>query len=232
MRMVGILVAVLAFSASGLQAQEHPIEARKLLVQSEGIVTAEPDMAMITVGVTQIASTAAAALQANSAEMKKVFDMLGSAGVAARDMQTLGLSLQPRRERRSGDDRPPKIVGFEAVNSLRIRVRNVDSLGDVLDQLAKAGANQLHSINFAMQEPRPLLDQARRAAVKDARLKAELYAQAAGIELGQVFRIEETFGGREQPQSARGAVMMAESVPVALGENGIISRVQVVYLLD
>ncbi len=231
MRFFTVLSIATLMVVGAAQAQNLP-ETRKITVQGEGVILTSPDMAMITVGVSRSAKKAAAALSANSSDMSAVFKVLVAAGIAPRDMQTSGLSLHPRRERRSSNDLPPKIVGYEAVNTVHIRVRDIDSLGAVLDQLARAGANQIHSISFGIQEPRPLMDQARQAAVLDARSKAELYAKAAGVSLGDVLRIDEVGGGQQQPQFARMGAMAAEAMPIARGETGINVNVQIVYLLE
>jgi len=232
MRIAPLFSVILLLLASGVQAQQYHPETRKLTVQGQASVAAEPDMAVITVGVSRIAPTAAKALQLNSDDMQKVFSVLALAGVEQRDMQTKGLSLHPRHERRSRDDLPPKIIGFEAVNSLEIRVRALDTLGGVLDQLARAGANRLHAISFTLQEPRPYLDQVRIKATKDARNKAALFAKAAGVTLGHVLEINESFGGQpQQPQFSRRG-MAADGVPIARGETQITAQVQVVFLIE
>jgi uncharacterized protein YggE len=106
-------------------------------------------------------------------------------------------------------------------------------VGTILDVLTQTGANRINNISFGIQKPRPHKDEARRLAVADARIKAELYAQAAGVELGQVISISES-GGIVQPRSmARMEVvaMAADAVPVAAGEMGLRATVTIVFAL-
>lgn len=227
--MLGVVV-VIALGLGPVQAQQ--LAKRNLVVQGKGIVATEPDMAVISVGVSRSGKTAAAALRANSVDMAAVIAVLKTANIAPRDYQTAGLSLRPRRQLRSSTEKKPKIIGYEAVNTLTIRARDLDGLGRLLDLLTKAGANEIQSIRFDIQEPRPLQDKARQLAISDARAKAELFAQAAGVSLGQVFRIRENNRNSRSNVSFSRAAVDANAVPIAGGEIAISAQVEVIYLLE
>jgi len=206
---------------------------RRITVTGVGTMTAAPDLAVVSVGVHRFEAVASAAMSANSVQMIRVFEALKGAGIEPRDIQTAQLSLRPRWDRRSNNT-VPKIIGFEANNVLTIRVRALDRVGEVLDSLTKAGANRINSIQFSMNKPRPLQDQARQAAVVDARAKAELYASAAGVSLGDVISIVE--GG-----IAPNPLLMehmgvgsidSDAVPIAQGELTLRSTVTIVYELE
>lgn len=230
MRFVLLLTLALAALTAGLAAAEE--QPRTVSVSGRGEVAAAPDMAYATVGVQTVAQTAAAALAANSRSMAAVFEELERLGVEKRDMQTTGLSLSPiYRQERSGDVVRRKTDGFQASNQLRLRIRDLARLGEILDRLVSAGSNELYGVGFDIAEKEDLLDEARVAAVRDARRKAALLAEAAGAELGEVISIVEGGGVFPPPVPFARAEMAAMPVPVAEGEQTISATVSLVYAL-
>lgn len=233
---LALLAAVVALPlvAYGLpaRAETAPPPAR-ITVTGEGRVDAAPDLATISLGVTTEAKSAAGALAANSTAMAAVLERLRAAGIAERDLQTSGLSVNPVWTGYDQSGRKPEIAGFQAANVLSVRVRALDSLGAVLDAAVKDGANTLNGLSFGMAEPQPLLDEARKRAVADARRKAELMAAAAGVRLGAVESISEAGGYQPpMPQFRAESAMAAEAVPVAQGEVSLAASVTVVWRLE
>lgn len=225
MRIIMMALSLMMLPAA-LGAQEAM---RRMTLTGTGIVLVAPDMATINLGVSSFDEKASQAMQQNSSAMARIFKSLKEANIEPRDIQTSQLSLNPRWEHRSNSQ--PRIIGYEALHTLMVRVRALPSVGSVLDVLTKLGANRINSISFGIQKPRPHQDDARRAAVRDARAKAELYAEAAGIELGQILSLSEN-GGVQRPQPmARMEMAMAASdaVPIAEGELGIRSNVTIVF---
>lgn len=221
-----LLLAVLAAAAAAAVAappalaQQAGPAPRQIVVTGEGQVTAAPDMAVIQSGVMTEAATAAEAVAANSAAMEKVVAALRRAGIEPRDIQTSDFSVQPRYVHDDRGTNPPRLVGYMVSNMVGVRVRALDRLGAVLDDLVAAGANQIHGLSFDIADKAALLDDARRAAVEDARRKADLYAKAAGVRLGALISIDER-AGQARPVQFR--AMAAESfsgrVPVQTGEQ-------------
>ncbi len=208
--------------------------AGKITVTGEGRVAAAPDMATIMLGVTTQADTADAALSDNSARVAEIMARLKEAGIADRDVQTSGLSLNPQFSYdSSGSDATPDILGFIASNNVTVRVRALDGLGSVLDTVVKNGANTLNGLTFGLTAPEPVLDEARKLAVLEARRKAELYAAAAGLSLGPVLTIAESSGYSEpMPMFRADAAMSAGAVPVASGELGVSAMVTIEFELS
>ncbi|MEX5727080.1 uncharacterized protein Ga0609869_000433 [Rhodovulum iodosum] len=199
-----------------------------LRVTGEGKVAAAPDMATLTLGVTHQARTAAAAMDQVSTQTAAVLARLRAAGIAERD-QTSALTLSPVWSR--PDSEPARqITGFAAANRLTVRVRALDALGAVLDQVIGAGANSFRGLSFGVQDPAPLIDEARRRAVADATAKAELYATAAGLSLGPVQQIEDVERASPRPMM-REATRAGAQVPVAAGEVTLSASVTMVFSL-
>lgn len=200
-------------------------------VTGEGRVEIAPDMATLNLGVTTEADTAAAALTANSEGLAAALARLKEAGIAERDIQTSGLTVNPRYEY-PNDGSQPRVNGYMASNMVMVRVRDLSILGATLDGAVAEGANTLNGIAFGLQEPDATMDEARRRAVTDAAHKAALYAEAAGVKLGRVASITEQMNyGGPQPMMLAEASMAkdAGSVPVASGELTVSSTVSVVY---
>ena len=149
-----------------------------------------------------------------------------------RILQTSGLTLRPVYDHSSNG--PPKVTGFAAETRYDIRVEDLPMLGRLLDALVSVGANRLDGVRFDIAEPRPMRDAARRDAVADARAKAELLADAAGVTLGAVMTIDEVMsGGRPVPMLEMRMMDAAGSgVPIAEGEVGIEARVTIVFAID
>lgn len=226
MRTVLAIFCFLTVFPVALAAQDSP---RTLSVAGRASIDAMPDMATITLGVTQQARHAKDALAATSAAVTQVLARLDAAGIAARDVQTSNISLHPVYGSRSmSSGTSDKITGFFASNTLMVRVRDLDILGDVLDAVAAEGANEFNGLSFGLQDPGPLRDQARVAAVKDAMARAALLAGAAGIELGPLLSFSQSGGQMPMPMM-EAAMARSGPVPVAAGEVAISAEVQMVY---
>jgi uncharacterized protein YggE len=222
---LAIAAAVALAGTPALAQQAHTIE---LIGEAE--THAAPDTAFVSFGVTTEAETAAAALAANNTAMRQALDTVKAEGIAARDVQTSGLVLAPRY----GSEQPPnkserRIIGYTATNAATVRVRDLAKLGSLLDQIVKAGANQIRGIDFDIADRARLMDELRRRAVADARAKANLYAAAAGVKLGPLVRLTEE--GAPSPSPLRRKAMAAASVPVEAGELTLTMRVRMVWNL-
>ncbi|WP_431298790.1 SIMPL domain-containing protein [Tabrizicola sp. BL-A-41-H6] len=217
-------VALAAPLSAPVFAQDAP--APMITVTGEGVVEAAPDIATLTIGVTTQGDTAAAALAANSAALDAVLARLKAAGIEPRDMQTSNLSLNPNWT--GYDTAAPKISGFVASNMLTVRVRALDSLGAVLDASVADGANTLNGLTFGLANPDPVLDEARKEAVANARAKAELLAEAAGVKLGKVVSISET-AGYQPPMPMFRQDAASAAPPVQGGELGMTATVTIFY---
>jgi uncharacterized protein YggE len=215
--------------AAMAQAETAP---RQISVSGTGQVDLAPDMATVRIGVTHQDEDAAAAMQQTSDKVAAMLARLTELGIESRDVQTAGLSLNPVWRDTPAQQGQPMPWGFEASNVVSLRLRDIAALGEVLDALVSDGANRLDGISFGLQEPEAAMDEARRLAVADAQRKAALYAEAAGVGLGQVISLSEQGGGMPRPMMMEMAAMRADSVPVAAGEVGISASVQMVFALE
>jgi hypothetical protein len=186
---VAIVIAAGTQLATPALAQTAPPAV--ISVTGEATVSVPPDQAQIDGGVTSEAKSAREASDANNAAMGKVLLALKGAGIEEKDYQTSRLSLQPQYAPNKVSSGPMQIVGYRASNRVTVRLRDVIKVASVIDTLVGAGANEIGGINFTVSQASKLLDDARTQAIADARRKAEIYAKAAGVTLGEPLSISE-----------------------------------------
>lgn len=227
-----LFAAALAFGLATAMTtvQADPVTNPRLLnVTGTGEVSVTPDIAMVQTGVVTEAPTAAAALAANTKAMSAIFDGLAALKIDKKDMQTSDFSVYPVYENapvNGTETTVPKIHGYRVSNQLSLTVRQLASLGSVLDKLVTLGSNQIGGISFSVDKPEQYLDKARTAAVMDALRKAKLYAGAAGVALGEITAINENGSGMPQPVYMKAMMSMERAdVPVAAGQQTISASV-------
>ena len=227
--------AMIAAAVASLPAQAQMVPAPTVTLSVEGRVAQAPDIVDISGGVVTSAPTAAAALADNATRMTAVVAAVRKAGIADRDIQTSGLSLQPQYK--YANNEAPVLTGYQATNTISIRVRKIDDAGKLIDTLVAQGANQISGPTFGIDKADAALDSARAQAVATGRTRADLYAKAAGLRVRRLVSISE--GGAVEP-GPRPMVMMARAdkigaappTPVAPGEVELSITVQMVYELE
>jgi uncharacterized protein YggE len=198
-------------------------------VSATGTVVVEPDQARITGGVTADGATAREALTKNTAAMQKVIAELKAAGIDAKDIQTAAFRVEPRYTR-PAEGHAPTIDGYTVTNEVQVLVRDLGKLGDILDRLVSAGANQTAGLSFEVSQAETLLDEARKQAVANALRRAQLYAQAAGAAVGEVLFITEGSGEPPRPVFMARA-MKADAVPIERGTETLEANVTITWAL-
>ncbi|MFA5958264.1 SIMPL domain-containing protein [Hyphomicrobium sp.] len=227
---IGGVAAVLMIPSTVLRAEDKPME-RTITVSAAGTAEAEPDRARITSGVSTEAETARDALTKNSETMSKIIGELKAKGIDAKDIQTASFNVEPVMDY-SKDGQPPKVRGYRVSNQVIVLVRKLDQLGDVLDNVVSAGANQIQGLAFEVSKEDTLKDDARKEAVANALRRAKLLAAAAGTEVGDVLQIsEETTSSGPVMYAPRLAKAAASSVPIETGTSTLEARVTVTWAL-
>ena len=203
----------------------------RLSVTGQGESRIAPDLAVVQLGVSSQADSAAAAMQQNASQQTAVIAALTDSGIASQDIQTSGLNLNPQLDYQEG--RAPRVTGYQASNMVSVRVTALERLGEVLDAIVAAGANEINGIHFQREDGQAAEDDARRDAVADARHKAAIRAEAAGLELGPVLTLRDTAqgGGGPQPMMMRAQADSVARTPVEPGQLSVTAQVQVEYAL-
>lgn len=225
----GLAATPLASAADAPLTLTPPSDGTLLSVSAEAEASRAPDVANLSAGVVTQAADANSAMRANAALMAKVMAAVRAAGVPGRDVQTSGISLNPQY--RYGEGQAPAITGYQASNSVNVRVRDIARLGQVIDALVASGANQVNGPSFEIDEPEAVQDEARRLALDKARQRAEMYAKALGLRVRRIVSISE--GGGSAPPMPMMMKAMAmdqqEATPVAPGESTLRAGVDVVF---
>lgn len=226
----------LGFSSLPALAEATP-PPRQIVVTGVGEASAKPDIALTQLTVLRSAETARAALDDANKAMAEVLDAMKGLKIESRDLQTSGFSITPQYrydQKPDGTQSPPVLVGYEVRNTLSVRIRDIASVGALLDKAVSLGVNQGGDINFTISDPAPIRSAARQDAVKDAMATAKTLADAAGVTLGPVVSIDT--GGHEAPpmpapmaRMALAAPQMDKSVPVEAGENTVQATVRMVF---
>ena len=226
-RYVFPVLLVPALMASAASADDAP--RRSITVSASGSVSAVPDTARITSGVATEAPVARDAVSKNSEAMQKIIAGLKAGGIDEKDIQTTSFHIEPRYTRaREGE--ASVIDGYRATNQVQVVVRNLDKLGEVLDRLASLGANEMAGLSFDVSQTEKLKDDARKEAVANAHRRAKLYADAAGVELGEVLTIDESGDNAPHPIFA-GRALKADAVPIERGSETLEAIVSVTWAL-
>lgn len=202
---------------------------RVIAVTGEGRINVVPDMASLTIGVRHEAATAREAMDLMTAANNLVIERLRAAGLTGGDIRTGGLGLDPVY--RYPENAAPVVTGYAAYTNISVVIRDIAQVGSVLDAAVSDGANTLGGITFGLADKAAALEDARRAAVADAHARAVLYAEAAGVNLGDVMRISEgeDYGSPMPVYAEMRMAAPASAMDVAAGEVEISARISVVY---
>jgi uncharacterized protein YggE len=213
------------FQPSGARGSAADASSAGITVLGTGSTTVIPDRAAFTFGTVAQAKTASAALAASSEAVSRVIAALRRAGVAKADIQTSEVSLAPR-----SNDQGNTIVGYTATNSVTATVRNLADAGAVIDACVGAGADQVYGPNLLAADESSAYREALKAAVADARAKAQTLATASGVTLGRITAIVEG-GPTPAPIPVAGAARDS-TTPIEPGTQRIDATVTVTFALD
>lgn len=193
-----------------LAASSAPAQVPQVNIAADGpivgiavteMVQSSPDLALFQVGVSSTAPTATAALSENARKMENVIARIRSAGVAARDIQTSGISLYPQQSEPvrgpGGRYGPQRIVGYNANNGVTVRYRKLGEVGALLDALVAAGANNINGPSFTIEDPAARIVEARDKAIATAQIRADDYARKLGMRSARLLSVTEGAGGRD-----------------------------------
>jgi uncharacterized protein len=236
---VGLVVAAIASpvfaprpiaGADPTTPPEHTIT-----VSGTGTVVVSPDIADLRLGVSVSKPTVKAARAAAADSMTRIIAALKKLGIADKDIKTTNLSLQPVYTYPSNGG-TPKLTGYTLTNTVAVTIRDLDVIGDAIDDSLAAGATTMDGVSFRVEDPATAEEQARKEAMAQAKSKAETLATSAGTRITGVSTISETSSPIPYPipyygENAAGAVRDV-ATPVQAGTNEVVVNVAVVYLID
>lgn len=227
------VILATALITSAANAEETP---SSMTISASASVNARPDLAIITAGVVSDDKTAAGALSKNNAAMRNVLKTYHEVGIAKKDIMTSNFSIDPQyvHPKRQANEAPPapQLVGYLVSNQVTVKIRDHKALGKVLDKVVSSGANTIHGLSFMLSNPDPVVNEARKKAVANAKHKAELYASSLGVSLGRILSVHESHSA-PSPRMARMSLAAdaGGSVPIAAGEQAYDANVTITWEL-
>lgn len=238
-------VAAPAVSASSAQpsnvaggpivSQPAPSVGRGITVVGIGKASGTPDVANVSVGVETQAASVQQAVTENKAQMTKLLEALKALGIADKDIQTTNYGVFTERQPVPGPEGKGNVgaATYHVNNQVSVTVRDVNKLGDMLDKVVAAGANNIYGVNFSVADTSKLQADARAKAIADAKARAESLAKLTGVTLGEVVSVSEVIGGTG-PVFDRAATAMGlggGGAPIQPGEMEVNTSVQVTFAI-
>jgi len=235
---LGVFLAVLTISFAidayqKIQQNKGGLE-NTLSVSGEGRIFVTPDIGTVNVGVVSEAKTVDAAAKDNTDKINKITQGLKDLGVAENDLKTIDYNVYPKYSYPQNAE--PEIKGYEARQTLTVKIRDLGKSGEIIEKATSLGANTVSSLNFTVDEPENYRQEAREEAIEQARSKAEALADKLGVRLGELQTFSENAGSPVMPMyydakySGIGGMGGAESAPaVQVGENEIVITVNLIY---
>ena len=209
---------------------------RTIAVSGKGEVYAKPDIALVTFSVTTEDKTVARAMKINSNKMNAVLDAIKKQGVKSEDLKTTNFAIAPRYEWRKNTKLYPSgtrvLVGYDVSQSLQVKIRDMQKIGDIIQLATNAGANQVGNLYFTFNNPQQLKDQARGEAIKEARIKAKELSSQLGVGLVRIMNFSENKESIPRYYGLERAVAMpggGETPQIETGQNKIESNVTITY---
>lgn len=230
--LVAASLLALAVAAAVTRADDAPAAGavgepgNGITVQGSGSITSVPDRAQLSFGIESQAPTARAALAANGTEMRKVIAAIKAAG--ATEVQTQSVSLYPRYAQKDGSE-SGSVQGYVAQNSVSAVIRDLAKAGAAIDAAVGAGANQVSGPSLSRGDQDELYRQALRAAVADARSRAQVLADAANVTLGRVTEIVEGGAAPLPDMLTAGRAADEAATPIEPGEQQLVASVTVTF---
>ncbi len=227
-----ILLALTPIFASG---KSDNLMGPNVTVSGTGVVTLTPDSASITFAVETMDKQASVASQKNAKIMTSVYDVLSEIGIAKEDIATNGYNVY-QQSRWNSEKQITEYLDYKVTNNVTITVRDIDSVGSVIDVVLAAGANKLNNVNFYAKETAKAYDEARKLAVQEAMSSAQILAEGAGCELGSVLSISESSGYNAGygnfAMVRKESVAMDYETPIAPGSTEVSVTVHISVALD
>jgi len=225
-----VLMAIVLSSCAGAPVNEK--NTRSMSVSGRGEVYLIPDIAYINIGTRSEALEVATALSENNKQAQSISSILSEMGIDPLDIQTTAFNVYPYQN--YGMDGQPAELKYVVENTVNVKVRNLNSLGEVLDAVVRSGANQIYGISFDVEDRKQAEADARRLAIQDATEKAQELAGLAGITLGEIMNISVYSNGSPQPvydAKGGGYAMPQSAAPIAAGQMIITADASLTYAL-
>ena len=228
-----LIAGILLFLAGQIIFQSKLLEQQnnsQFTVSGQGKVYAKPDVALVSLGVTTEAATVEHVTKNNTEKMNAVIQAVKDLGIDEKDIQTTNYNLSPLYNWTERTGR--FLTGYTLSQNIQVKIKDFEKIGDVLAQSTTKGANQIGELQFIIDNPEELKDQARAKAVEQAKASAENLAKSSGIRLGKLINIYETYDPSQvsyKMAEGLGGADMAPAPVVQPGQQEIVVTINLTY---
>lgn len=246
--LISLLIYVIVAVMSGLKEYKYiggEINYQETItVEGMGEVYATPDVAIAVFSVKNEAKTVAQAIQENSKKMNEIIYSVKIEGVDEKDLKTISFNLYPRYEyyeyeyiEDEGDvlqaDGKRVLVGYEVIQSLQVKIKDMENIGNIIQQATNSGANQVGALSFTIDNEDKYKEEARQLAIEEAKNKAEQLASQLGIKLLGIKSFTENINGSFLGAYRASIDMLEMTSPnIEVGQNKIEARVNIIYKIQ
>jgi len=198
-------------------------------VRGQGKTYAKPDIAIVDLSVVSEGKNVSDVQQENSKKMNRIVALLKDFGITEKDIKTKDYRIRPRY---SYEERKvPRIVGYEITQTLEVKIKNMDKIGEILERSVDVGINQVSSLRFEIDNDKELKEQARSLAIEDAKAKAKKLASQLGVNLIKISGFDEE-SSFDYPIFREFGLGGGEAPRIEAGENEIVVNVMLIYEID
>lgn len=229
--MIGTVGALTESATRPARAATTSTTVATLTVTGSADEQVNPDLAQVSTGVMTRASTAEKAQQLNNAAMTKVLKALQKLGIKQADVQTQWYNIQPNYGRPSPSGQQ-QVNGFSANDNINVTIHNLQQVGQVIDMLVQAGANQVNNVSYSVANPAQVQRSLYALAVDDARAQADIIAKKLGVTITGVQSVSTSMGGGIQPLYADKMPSASTATVLVPGTQDISTSLQVVYTIN
>jgi len=230
---ITIIIGILIFSFSALwfvyEYSRSKPELKTFSVSGEGKEVVVSNIAEIRIGVISEGQDLKILQKENSEKMNKIINFLKEKGIDEKDIQTENYSVSPKYDYSKS---PYRIVGYTISQDLRVKVRDLSKIGEILSEAVNYGANNVSGPNFTVDDKEVYLEKAREKAIKNAKEKAEKIAKTAGFKLGEIVGIQESGLSEPYPVTLKamgGAVSENSQPQIESGSQEIKVQVSIIF---
>jgi len=214
--------------------QAAPSVGRGITVVGMGKAAGTPDVAQVSVGIETNDDSVQKAVADNKDKMTKLLDTLKDLGIADKDIQTTNYGVYTQRQP-GPDGKGQGPTTYQVNNQVNVTVRDVAKLGDVLDKVVAAGANNVYGVNFSVDDTSKLEADARAKAIADAKARADSLAKLTGVTLGEVVSVSEIIGSPgpvyDGARMSVAAGLGGGGAPIQPGELEVNMSIQVTFAI-
>ena len=228
--LIYLMILFLFQPASFAQAAENQVHT--ISIDASSTSTTAPDQATLVIGITNHADTAQEAQQANAEIASTITTNLHNLGLSSEQIKTRNYNFHPTYNNQQNHEN--ELTGYTVDNTVYVTLNDVTVVGNVIDTALSSGANKINSISFSIRNPNKLKEQALRQAIKDARTKADIIADALGKQIIGIQSVSES-GGSYQPRFNE--LMLAKanisaSTPIEPGTIDVEASVHIDFIIN